>query len=215
MMAYGYSVTPAKAPKAAPIPPEHTAAMLADYPPAARAAGIEGRASLSCARMLHGAPDACTVISEQPRGQGFGAAALALVRRAPQSASLPVLPETDPLWRIDFAFTLKPAPAITPDVFGPLHVPPHWEKTVASDQILQAYPTGALSSNTEGFVILLCTVAIDGRMTNCVAKANPTRFGFEQAALKLAPTFKLQARTDDGSSTAGTTITIPILFALP
>ncbi len=211
----GIKPPPNAAPKPAPIPPEHAAAMLADYPPAARAAGIEGKASLDCARMVHGAPDACVVVFEQPRGQGFGAAALALARRAPRNPALPVLPEKNPAWRIDFKFKLKPAPAITPDVLAPLHVPPRWEKTADSQQILDAYPTAARDSRTEGFVVLFCAVAADGGMTDCIAKTNVSRSGFEKAALKLAPLFRLQTHTDDGEPTAGTTITIPILFAMP
>ncbi len=201
--------------KPAPIPPEHIAAMLADYPPAARAAGIEGKASLECSRMLHGAPDACVVVSETPRGQGFGAAALALARRAAQTPALPVLDETKPKWLIDFTFTLKPSPAISPDVLAGLHVPPKWDASAGSDDILAAYPTGARDSRTDGFVVLFCAVTADGHMSDCTAKANPTRYGFERAALKLAPLFRLQTKTDDGAPTAGTTITIPILFALP
>jgi TonB family protein len=211
----GIKAPPSAAPKPAPIPPEHTAAMLADYPAAARAAGIEGKASLECARMLHGAPDACVVVSEKPYRQGFGAAALALARRAPQTPTLPILPQKKPRWRIDFEFKLKPTPAITPDVLAPLHVPPRWDKTAESDDILDAYPTAARDSRTDGFVVLFCTVMADGHMKDCIAKSNTSRSGFERAALKLAPLFVLQTRTDDGSPTAGTTITIPILFTLP
>jgi TonB family protein len=200
---------------AKPIPPEHTAAMLADYPPAARAAGIEGKASLECARVAHGAPDGCKVVAEKPAGRGFGEAALALARRAPRSPALAVVEEKDPVWRIDFAFSLKPAPAVTPDVFGGVHVPPKFEHSPTDEQILAAYPIGAMDSRTDGFVVLFCSVAADGHMSGCIARANPSRYGFEAAGLKLAPFFGVQTTTDDGSPTAGTTITIPILFALP
>jgi TonB family protein len=211
----GIKAPPGAAPKPAPIPPAHTAAMLADYPAAARAAGVEGKAAIECSQMLHGAPDQCAVIEEKPYGQGFGQAALALAKRAPQNPALPILPEKKQKWRIDFDFKLKPAPAITPDVLGALHVPPRWDKTAESDDILYAYPTAAKDSRTDGFAVLFCTVAPNGHMKDCIAKATPTRSSFEAAALKLAPKFVLQTKTDDGSTTAGATITIPILFVLP
>jgi hypothetical protein len=201
--------------KVVPIPPEHTAVMMADYPAAARAAGVEGKAGIDCALMTHGAPDQCEVVSEQPRGQGFGAAALILARKRPQDPALPVLPQKKPIWHIDFTFKLKPTPAITPDVFGGLHVPPKWDKSAESDAILEAYPTTARGSRTDGFVVLFCTVLPNGHMTACIPKAIPHRFGFERAAVKLAPLFVLQTMTDDGFPTAATTITIPILFSLP
>jgi len=211
----GIKAPPSAIPKKPPIPPEHTAAMLADYPTAARAAGVEGKAAIECTSMLHGAPDQCVVISEKPYGQGFGKAALALAKRAPQNPALPILPEKKPKWRIDFEFKLKPTPAITPDVIAGLRVPPRWDKTAESDDILYAYPTAAKDARTDGFVVLFCTVAEGGHMKDCIAKATPTRSSFEAAGLKLAPKFVLQTKTDDGAPTAGTTITIPILFALP
>jgi TonB family protein len=208
-------VPPPKAPPqpAAPIPPEHTAAMLAYYPPAARAAGIEGAASLECAQITRGAPDACKVVAEAPRGQGFGAAALALAKLNPRRPDGPTLAEKPP-WTLTFAFKLKP-PAITPDVIAGAHPQPKMLKRPGDDQMLQAYPTAARDASTIGFVLMVCTITADGHMSNCVARANPTRYGFERAALKLAPDFQTQTRTDDGTPTVGTSILIPILFALP
>ncbi len=197
-----------------PIPAAHTAAMLADYPAAARAAGTEGKAMIDCARITQGAPDACKVVSEDPRGQGFGAAALALAARAPRHADRPSLDEKPP-WRLDFAFKLKPEPAITPDVIEGPHVAPHVEKHPSDDEMLEAYPLVARQTGVPGLVVLLCTITADGHLTACQAKATPTRFGFEKAALKLAPKFQVRAVTDDGAPTAGTTMTIPIYFALP
>ena len=133
---------------------------------------------------------------------------------APQTPAAPSQAEKPP-WLIEVKFSLKPAPAITPDVLAPLHVPPRFDKGPTSDQMLEAYPTGALSSRTEGFVILFCVVGVGGGMTACTAHANPSREGFERAAMKLIGDFKLQTHTDDGSPTAATTITIPLAFVLP
>jgi protein TonB len=208
-------VPPPKAPPqpAAPIPPEHTDAMLAHYPPAARAAGIEGSATLACARIIRGAPDACKVASESPRGQGFGDAALALVKLNPQRPDGPSLDEKPP-WTLTFAFKLKP-PAITPDVIAGAHPQPKMLKHPNDNQMLEAYPYAAREASVIGFVLMVCTIAGDGAMSGCVAHANPSRYGFERAAIKLSPFFQAQTVTDDGAPTAGSSILIPILFALP
>jgi TonB family protein len=188
--------------------------MLADYPAAARAAGVEGAASIACSRIAEGAPDACTVIAESPLGQGFGAAALRLAARAPRHPERPSL-EQKPPWRLDFKFKLKPEPAITPDVIAGPHVSPHIEKHPTDDALLDAYPLVARQTGIPGLVILVCVITADGHMSKCDAKATPTRFGFERAALSLAGTFQVRPYTDDGAPTVGTTIAIPIYFALP
>ena len=51
------------------------AAMSRFYPPGAAAAGIEGSASIQCTVTLSGTLSNCTVVSETPPRQGFGAAA--------------------------------------------------------------------------------------------------------------------------------------------
>ncbi|HEX8570472.1 MAG TPA: energy transducer TonB [Caulobacteraceae bacterium] len=59
------------------------------YPPAARAAGVHGRATLGCEVTPSGMLANCVVIAEAPQGYGFGAAALSLVpyfRMSPQTA---------------------------------------------------------------------------------------------------------------------------------
>lgn len=48
------------------------------WPAAAHAAGIGGRATLTCKVDIHGLAETCTVAAEDPAGRGFGQAALAL-----------------------------------------------------------------------------------------------------------------------------------------
>jgi TonB family protein len=213
LLALAAAPSPPSSPPAPPIPPDHAAAMLAHYPAAARAAGVGGKAMISCARITHGAPDACKVTDEQPEHWGFGAAALTL---AALDAPRPAAPSRaeDPPWLITFTFSPKP-PSITPDVLAPLHPPPRMVAHPSDQQMLAVYPYAARDTATEGFVIMLCAIAADGRMKDCIAHANPSREGFEAAALKLAPDFRAATTTDDGAPTVGTTITIPILFAEP
>jgi protein TonB len=46
------------------------------YPPAARAAGLEGYVVLSCINEANGKLTHCSVVEEKPKGQGFGQASL-------------------------------------------------------------------------------------------------------------------------------------------
>src|SRR5947209_581694 len=78
----------AEPPSAAALAAQQQAAVLAFYPPAARAAGIEGQATIRCTRNAHMAMQACTLVSETPAGQGFGAAALAMAARSPDNPKL-------------------------------------------------------------------------------------------------------------------------------
>jgi len=50
------------------------------YPPGARRKGISGRVTVQCAVAIDGRPTNCGVVSEEPLGEGFGAAATALAK---------------------------------------------------------------------------------------------------------------------------------------
>jgi TonB family protein len=52
--------------------------VLAVYPAAARTKGISGRAEMRCEVKPDGTLAACVVISEEPKGRGFGEAVLKL-----------------------------------------------------------------------------------------------------------------------------------------
>lgn len=64
------------------LPDFHPAVTAQFYPPAARDAGIEGRATVLCTMPADGA-GVCTVESERPAGKGFGPAALRLFNETP------------------------------------------------------------------------------------------------------------------------------------
>ena len=54
--------------------------MAAAYPPEAAHKRLNGSADIQCAIAAGGALTSCTVLSETPAGQGFGAASLAVAR---------------------------------------------------------------------------------------------------------------------------------------
>ena len=67
---------------AAPFGRPDPATIIDDYPKAALAAGVAGVATIRCVHDDRYRPIRCTLVSEAPEGQGFGAAALAIAGRA-------------------------------------------------------------------------------------------------------------------------------------
>lgn len=61
-----------------------------------------------------------------------------------------------------------------------------------------------------------CRVVADGRMNACVILTEePPGYGFREAALKLAPKFRLHPALPDGTPVKGGTIKIPLRFMGP
>ena len=52
----------------------------AAYPPEAARRGISGTATMRCAINISGRLEACEILAEEPKGQGFGQATLVLAR---------------------------------------------------------------------------------------------------------------------------------------
>jgi len=191
------------------------ASLLGFYPTAALAGGVSGEATLLCERTEHGALVACRVGEEQPSGQGFGAAALALAAKSADGCG--PLPPTARVSRpIRFTFRASPA-AISPDPrqTGWILNLPEWKRTPASDQFLHIYPERAAHDHVEGQAVIQCVVGADGRMSECQAIAESRHdYGFGKAALALTPLFVVGAHTCGGHF-AGGTIDILINFQLP
>lgn len=75
------------------------------------------------------------------------------------------------------------------------------------------YPPAARRAGKTGHVILACSVTGGGRLTECVvAEESPPGWGFGEAALRMAPLFKMRPITKSGRSVAGAHIRIPINF---
>lgn len=74
------------------------------YPPAARAAGIEGRVIALCTLQQH-PPANCVVTEETPSGHGFAELVLAVLAAMPMSAQEDAMIVGDQI-RYEFAFEL-------------------------------------------------------------------------------------------------------------
>jgi TonB family protein len=211
----GLAATPSGAPPAGQPGAAAPSPVLGFYPAAAKAAGVEGQAVIRCARNAHMALKGCTLVSETPAGQGFGAAALAMAAQSPDNpkvdiADSPAKPPED----ITVRFGLHP-PAIAPDISRT----PHWveqPKIVAQPttaQIQAAYPERALADQVSGAAAIDCAVTTDGKLTDCrVAGEQPSGYGFGQATLDLAGDFVMKPRRIDGDAIAGALVRVGVRF---
>ena len=206
--------TPARTTPASPQPQvDLSNPVLAFYPAAARAAHVEGQAVIRCRRDEHLALTGCTLVSETPAGQGFGAAALAMAARSPPNPKLelkeaPSLPTEDDTIR----FQLAP-PYVSPDLTRMAHVmaKPEILAKPTQAQVQAAYPPRALDDQIQGGAILACVATTGGKLVECrVDREAPTGYGFGQAALDLAADFTLKPQLIDGDPVDG-----PVLVRVP
>ena len=71
----------------------------------------------------------------------------------------------------------------------------------------------ALSDQVEGGAIITCTVSEQGALASCrVAREVPTGYGFGQAAIDLAPDFKMAPAQVDGEVAPGAAVTLTVPF---
>jgi outer membrane biosynthesis protein TonB len=202
------------------VPPAPVRAALTDpvlgyYPAAARAAGVEGQAVLRCKRDEHLALTGCALISEDPAGQGFGAAALAMAAKSPPNPKLLLKDAAaQPAADTTIRFTLS-APYIAPDVTRMAHIVKSAEIVAkpTDAQIQAAYPPRALDDQVQGGAVIECVVTPSGKLAEChVYDEQPTGYGFGQAALDLAGDFLLKPRLIDGEAVGGSPVRISVAF---
>jgi protein TonB len=92
---------------------------------------------------------------------------------------------------------------------------PDWIQRPTQEQFLRAYPRAAFSRGREGHATMVCTVTADGRLKDCtISEETPAGAGFGQAALSLAPSYRMPKTSECGGPVAGARVTIPIHFAV-
>jgi hypothetical protein len=188
---------------------------LAYYPDAARAAGVEGQAVIRCSRNEHLKLVRCSLVSETPTGQGFGAAALAMAAQSPENPKVN-MPEMLSEASADqtIKFTLHP-PDIEPDVSSMAHTMtgPSIITQPTKAQIDAAYPVRALSDQVRGGAAMICTVSETGHLNACrVADELPAGYGFGQAAVDLAVDFLVKPPQMDGQPVGGRPVRVTVSF---
>jgi TonB family protein len=179
--------------------------VAAAYPAKARAASVGGQVNLTCTLNREGRPHDCAVLGEKPSGYGFGFAARKLAEHlrsgdgglAGKEVQIPVTFAVDLL--------KGEAPTVTK---------PTWATLPSAEDFQATFPKAENGINSVR-VVLNCTVQPGGALSDCaVGSEEPTGHGFGQAALALAPKFRVGPWTADGQPTAGARMRLPIRYEL-
>jgi len=103
-----------------------------------------------------------------------------------------------------------------PPISSPLPDNPQWlERPTAQDYQL-ARPKQAEAQKVAGVAILFCGITADGHLDPCKAEEEtPTGMGFGDAAVALAPKFRMAATTAAGETVGGHYYRLRIRFTLP
>ena len=188
-----------------------TAEMAAAWPGKAPPTLEVGRARVECRFSPDTALTGCKLLSEDPAGYGFGAAAVKLTDRFRTRGAI----MEDALLakaRIFLSFAFD-NPKL--DASGPTWVTnPNWVSFIPADRMTQLYPTGAADAGIKsGRGVVDCTVAPDGALTGCaISGEDPPGRGFGPAALAAISSFAVNPWTDDGRPVEGQRIRVPIRF---
>lgn len=104
-----------------------------------------------------------------------------------------------------------PTPAVPAEVRNPF-----WLRKPSGEEFARLFPRLALQRDTEGRATIRCVVSASGMLQDCaVVSEDPAGMGFGDAAMRMAPLFKMSPHTRDGTPVEGVPIVIPISFRLP
>lgn len=187
--------------------PTH-AEVAAAYPGKAKAARIGGVAALECTLTEIGRLRSCKTMREEPRGQGFAAAAKDLAQR------FQAFPIKDGDKRLDTAVVQLPV-AFVPEMLEakePVVGKPNWAVLPTSEAI-SASLAKAPGAAGGGRVAIKCAVEQTGSLSGCsVVREEPSGVGLGAAALSLVDDFRLSTWSMEGLPVVGGVVTIPIRY---
>jgi len=191
--------------------PSH-AETAAAYPEKAAAEGLGGTATIRCALTEYRRLRACTTLSETPRGYGFAKAARSLSERF----ELAPTPDDADLRGVETQYMVTFDPGML-DPGKRVIGRPQWTQLPSAGAVVGGYPAEARTQGISGArVVMACVVGTGGAVQDCqVISEEPAEFGFGQAALALAPHFRLSVWTEQGLPTVGGRVTLPIRYQLP
>lgn len=187
--------------------------VAAAYPPRGRAKTLEGHVALDCTFRADGHLTSCDVISEDPKGMGFGDAARSLTGKFVGPTTLPggrniarahvQLPisfpldtqATSPLLSGKVSWTATPRPEDFATTLGP---------------IAKAAGVAVVRATLE------CVVGPTGGLTQCAPiSEEPAGQGVGAAMTGLAQQFAMVLWTDQGLATVGGRMRLPLRWNAP
>lgn len=168
-----------------------------------------GQAALRCDLNKAGRLAGCEVISEVPKGKGFGKAARALSKSFQVAFTADKAKDLDD-YKIDIPFRFR-NPA-TPDTRK--LTKPRWIRTLNPQGVADIYPATAIKAGVKvGLGVVSCRVSATGELTDCqAAREEPANLEFAAAAMKAASLMRMNPWTAEGDPVDGLRITLPIKF---
>lgn len=177
-----------------------------NYPRRAQYEGVEGRAVLACNVNAQGTLENCSVASETPANYGFGPAVLNMARLFHFNVSS-ITPGM--ALRLPVAFRVPQGETATPPAPDNAMLSPQWLAAPTPAEIAAAAPV----SREGGRALMDCVFNAQGGLENCRAVASvPPTGGFGEAAVGLAPRFRIIPTTPSGASVAGTPVRVAVEF---
>jgi TonB family protein len=214
------------------------ATILSVWPAAAYQARVSGKAMLSCKVDAHGLAEECEVLSEYPKGLGFGKAALLL---RPTFKLKPAIGPNGPvtaMMNVPIEFNAEDNDNIqfqnpTNTVGSNLNARsislngtrpemravtmldhPIWAQAAGFDDVARAYPPNG--GGVEGYAVAHCHVERSGALTGCeIRKEIPENHGFGKAAAGLGSKFRVTPDSARMPHKDPLWVDIPIRFPAP
>jgi TonB family protein len=177
------------------------------FPAKAKAADLAtGRVVLDCIADAGGGMTNCRVVSEDPAGMDFGAAALKLATTmaiAPKGQDGQAVAGA----HVDFAVRINDpgaAQKVSSDKPVRMIKDPVWLRQPEPYAFMNALPKQVRRLMPSVRLIVNCTVGSDGRLEDCsILEETPPGLGFGQAALKTLQAYRMAPTTRSGEPTAG------------
>jgi TonB family protein len=184
-----------------------TTAEVAAAWPAEAGALPSGQAVLRCDLNKAGGLTSCDVISENPKGKGFGKAAKTLSKTF--KVSFGASKSLDD-YKIDVPFRFR-NPA-TPDTRK--LTKPNWIRTLSPEGMADIYPAAAIKAGVKsGLGVVSCVANALGELTDCQAtREDPAGLDFSAAAIQAAGVMRMNPWTKEGDPVEGLRITLPVRF---
>ena len=169
---------------------------------------LTGAATLRCGVSPDGKLNGCSIAGEEPRGSGFGAAALTLTGRFevdPATRPAIAFANRDLLVGIRFfnpASSASSAPALESDI--------DWRVPIDQLRAPAVFPRAAIDARIlEGIAQLSCLAQDDGRLTDCrTTYEQPQGMGFGAAAQSIAGNMKANPWSADGRPIGGSRVAV-------
>lgn len=182
--------------------------MVAAYPTKARQAQAAGHVNLHCLFTAAGTLTSCQTINEEPKGKGFATAAKQLAKSFQFTSTVQGEPVKGIAIQLPFTFSPEMLKDGTPATGKP-----RWAAVPSADVIASVYPQAAMKARVfSARVMLSCEAQHEGKLSCTVESEEPSSLGFGEAALKIAPYFRLHTWTIEGLPTVGAQLRVPIRF---